>query len=141
MLRLLAFSGHPPSNISALIMKHSPKIRFRLTVRQLRAVPCADAKSKAPNDADNWLSAPGLEYKSSIVDPTQVVLVAEDTFEPTESAHVYEALRRSILNRPGKSQDARVVVGVCSIVLKPGSPHAGSFYAHNQLQCKATARP
>lgn len=85
------------------------------------------------SDANHGRTTPGLEYESSIMDPEQVVLVAEDAPEPNESAHVYEALRMSTLHEPGRSLDARVIVGVCSIALRPGSPHIGSFYTP-QLQ-------
>lgn len=70
------------------------------------------------------------------MDPAQVVLVAEDEPEPDESAQVYEALRMSALYEPPRGQGARVIVGVCSIALKPGSPHIGSFYTSSEIRCK-----
>lgn len=67
------------------------------------------------------------EYHASIIDPNTVVLVAEDELEPNENEQVYEALRKSPLHVPGDNPLARVIVGICSITLKPGSSFVGQF--------------
>jgi hypothetical protein len=64
------------------------------------------------------------EYEESIRDPAYVVLVAEDTLETDEAGHVYEALKSVCWpSTPGR----KVIVGLCSIFLKPGSPYTGHF--------------
>jgi hypothetical protein len=56
-----------------------------------------------------------------ISDPGVVVLVAEDIFSPQECEHVFDALRKSPLYKTVASPESKVVVGVCTISLKPGS--------------------
>jgi hypothetical protein len=62
-----------------------------------------------------------------ISDPAVVVLVAEDAFNPMESQSVAEPLRQTILNRQTATPQGKVVVGICSINLKPGSTLIGQF--------------
>jgi hypothetical protein len=56
------------------------------------------------------------------------VLVVEDDWQSTETASVYDALRTSpMYDLEGVDKVQRVVVGVCSLDLKPGSWHRGKF--------------
>lgn len=111
-------------------MTGSPKILSPRTVRQslhfARHIFADDLQGlyvRAGSDAvlTFTLLTPGHEYESLVADPTNVVLVAEDVLDPEESGKVYDALRKSPLHRPGLIPEARVVVGVCSIALRPGS--------------------
>ncbi|EAT84842.1 hypothetical protein SNOG_07376 [Parastagonospora nodorum SN15] len=64
------------------------------------------------------------EYEESIRDPAYVVLVAEDFIETDEADHVYEALKSACRpSTPGR----KVIVGLCSVLLKPGSSYTGHF--------------
>ena len=70
------------------------------------------------------------EYGESIRDPAYVVLVAEDTVETDEAGHVYEALKSLCWpSTPGR----KVIVGLCSIFLKPGSSYTGHFQSTSKL--------
>ncbi|KAF1963006.1 hypothetical protein CC80DRAFT_487429 [Byssothecium circinans] len=77
---------------------------------------------------DDTLSSYWTQYRTSILDPACVVLVAEDTLNENERAHVYEALQRTTAYRPGggPSRGSTVVVGVASIAIA-GSRFAGQF--------------
>jgi hypothetical protein len=69
------------------------------------------------------------EYEAAILNPTYVVLVTEDVLEADEAEHVYNALQFAYQPLfPGE----RGIVGVCSILLKPGSCYVG----HLQPKCK-----
>ncbi|KAF2190761.1 hypothetical protein K469DRAFT_392320 [Zopfia rhizophila CBS 207.26] len=67
------------------------------------------------------------EYQAAIHDPASVVIVAEDSWNEDERASVYEALRRISSSKPKMTSSGKVVVGVCSINLKPGSRRVGQF--------------
>ncbi|KAH3910185.1 hypothetical protein HBI56_222680 [Parastagonospora nodorum] len=68
------------------------------------------------------------EYEESIRDPAYVVLVAEDFIETDEADHVYEALKSACRpSTPGR----KVIVGLCSVLLKPGSSYTGHFQSTN----------
>jgi hypothetical protein len=57
-----------------------------------------------------------------------VVLVAEDTLNEAEGADVYPALREAVAYTPGASTlGSKIVVGVASIDVKPGSSYIGLF--------------
>jgi hypothetical protein len=60
-------------------------------------------------------------------DPSVAVLVVEDSWDPNEGEYMYKALRRSPKYRLETGALAKVVVGVCSINLKPGSSYKGRF--------------
>lgn len=75
-----------------------------------------------------------------INDPAVVVLVAEDDFNSIENQPRLQSLQQATLRRPTATPQGKVIVGVCSIILKPGSSligqlknghaggkHAGSF--------------
>ncbi|KAF2740992.1 hypothetical protein EJ04DRAFT_454341 [Polyplosphaeria fusca] len=66
-------------------------------------------------------------YLSELQDPAAAVLVAEDVGEQDERSHVYDALRHSPMYDTLQDGRARVVVGVCSIDLKPESWRMGQF--------------
>jgi hypothetical protein len=59
-----------------------------------------------------------------IDDPNSIVLVSIDTWQPMEPGHAYEGLRKCNMYCHGKDQ-ARMIVGVCSINLKPNSSFIG----------------
>lgn len=62
-------------------------------------------------------------------DPSVVILVVEDAWNPNEGEYMYKALRKSPKYRVETDAQAKVVVGVCSINLKPGSSYRGRFQA------------
>jgi hypothetical protein len=70
-----------------------------------------------------------------IMDPSTVVLVAEDAVDADEAEKVYEALRQCPLHRPGRPPQVKVVVGVCTISLRPGSALIGQFQ-NDEKGCK-----
>ncbi|OAG07110.1 uncharacterized protein CC84DRAFT_1204701 [Paraphaeosphaeria sporulosa] len=68
------------------------------------------------------------EYDRAIRDGTSVVLVAEDTLDETEGNDVYPALRDATAYTPGASTSgSKLVVGVASVDIKPGSSYIGMF--------------
>lgn len=74
------------------------------------------------------------EYHSAILDPACIVLVAEDAPIESETESVYEALRVAPVYGHGKDASSRkVVVGVASIVIKPGSCYIGLFQTRSKL--------
>lgn len=75
------------------------------------------------------LRTQGREYQSAIDDPATVVLVAEDEWDPAEGECAYESLRKSPMYSHGTDTRVRIIVGVCSINLKPGSAYVGLFQA------------
>ncbi|KAL5438186.1 hypothetical protein PMIN07_011752 [Paraphaeosphaeria minitans] len=78
-----------------------------------------------PNDT---LLSYWSEYDRAIKDGTSVVLVAEDTLKETEGSYVYPALKGATAYTPGASTLAsKLVVGVASVDIKPGSSYIGLF--------------
>ncbi|ORY00360.1 hypothetical protein BCR34DRAFT_112754 [Clohesyomyces aquaticus] len=73
------------------------------------------------------------EYRKAILDPATVVLVSEDMWDPNESQAVYEALRRIAAFNHRPSPTCKVIVGICSINLKPGSWRIGQFQTGNHV--------
>jgi hypothetical protein len=68
------------------------------------------------------------EYDRAIKDGTSVVLVAEDTLNEAEGADVYPALREAVAYTRGASTlERKIVVGVASIDIRPGSSYIGLF--------------
>ncbi|KAF1944186.1 hypothetical protein EJ02DRAFT_398732 [Clathrospora elynae] len=64
------------------------------------------------------------DYEKAIKDPASVVFVAEDVVEENEADNVYEELRYAYTSQtPG----IKGLVGVCSVLLKPGSCYIGCF--------------
>lgn len=62
-----------------------------------------------------------------------VVLVAEDIVEDAEDEDVYPALRNTAAySQCVGSMGSKIVVGVASVAIKPGSPYIGQF----QPKCK-----
>ncbi|KAF2873041.1 hypothetical protein BDV95DRAFT_491126 [Massariosphaeria phaeospora] len=86
--------------------------------------------AKFPNDtiASYW-----DEYQAAIRDPGSVVIVAEDLVDEKEDGGVYEALRTASAYSACLVVGVQVVVGVCSINLRPGSPHIGQFQSGSKL--------
>lgn len=77
------------------------------------------------------------EYEEMMRDPAYVVLVAEDTIETVEADHVYEALKSACWpSNPGRE----MIVGLCSIFLKPGSPYTGYFQSASEHVSIITSR-
>ncbi|KAJ4297709.1 hypothetical protein N0V90_005604 [Kalmusia sp. IMI 367209] len=77
---------------------------------------------------DDTLRSYLSEYQRAIVDPASVVLVAEDIIDDREGDHVYPALRQAAAYSPGAgSVGSKVVVGVASVAIKPGSSYIGQF--------------
>ncbi|KAF2464864.1 uncharacterized protein BDR25DRAFT_271082 [Lindgomyces ingoldianus] len=91
---------------------------------------------------DDTLSSYWTEYQSAIRNPADVVLVAEDVWDPDEGLGVYGALRGSSMYKFGSSPTAdKVIVGVCSINLKPGSWRIGRFQTGNHVDSPTPATP
>ncbi|KAF2655316.1 hypothetical protein K491DRAFT_599177 [Lophiostoma macrostomum CBS 122681] len=80
----------------------------------------------AEHPADT-LSSYWLEYRDEIKDPASVVLVVEDSWKPKERDKVYDALRHHAMYVSGADAPVKVVVGVCSIDLEPGSARIGQL--------------
>ncbi|KAF2447072.1 hypothetical protein P171DRAFT_384125 [Karstenula rhodostoma CBS 690.94] len=77
---------------------------------------------------DDTLLSYWTEYERAIKDGTSVVLVTEDTLNEMEGADVYPALREAAAYAPGAGTlGSKIVVGVASIDLKPGSSYIGLF--------------
>lgn len=71
------------------------------------------------------------EYNQAIRDGTSVVLVAEDTVIATEETQVYPALREATAYTLGASTlGPKLVVGVASVDMNPGSLYAGLLQPH-----------
>jgi hypothetical protein len=83
---------------------------------------------------DDTLSSYSAQYKTSILDPATVVLVAEDIVKPTEGAYVYEALRGATSYSPASKphDEHAVVVGVASMAIA-GSRFVGQFQTESKL--------
>ncbi|PSN63811.1 hypothetical protein BS50DRAFT_89484 [Corynespora cassiicola Philippines] len=67
------------------------------------------------------------EYDAAIRDPATVVLVAEDDFREAECERVYDALRSTPMYNASLGPKRRVVVGISSLYLRPGSSYIGKF--------------
>ncbi|KAH7116897.1 hypothetical protein B0J11DRAFT_103544 [Dendryphion nanum] len=76
---------------------------------------------------EDTLSSYWKEYHQEIQDAAVVVLVVEDLWDDSEHDSAYEALRTSPSYCARNGSQGRVVVGVCSIDLKPGSWRIGRF--------------
>lgn len=119
-LRLATLEDLPRiATVAAAGFFHSPTFQFQ-------RIHYADY----PNDT---LSSYWMEYRAAILDPACVVLVAEDGLKEDEGGKVYSALREAAAYSPGAGPvGMKVVVGVASINLKPGSSYIGQF----QTRCK-----
>ncbi|KAF2272938.1 uncharacterized protein EI97DRAFT_445388 [Westerdykella ornata] len=89
---------------------------------------------------EDTISSYWFEYHEEIVDPASIVLVAEDVFDPHEDESVYDALRKCSLHKQGKNEQVKVVVGVCSINLRPGSPFIGRLNEERAWRKHTTPR-
>ncbi|KAF2268143.1 hypothetical protein CC78DRAFT_14942 [Lojkania enalia] len=79
------------------------------------------------NFPEDTVSSYWRSYQSDLRDPATVLLVAEDVWDEHEKQRVYQALGASPIYAAGPSLKCKVVVGVCSINLKPDSWRIGQF--------------
>jgi hypothetical protein len=77
------------------------------------------------------------EYEESMRDPAYVVLVAEDFIKTDEAEHVYEVLKSAC--RPSTPR-MKAILGLCTILLKPGSPYTGHFQSTSKHVSTMTPR-
>jgi hypothetical protein len=108
------------ATVAAAGFFHSPTFQFQRVHYE-----------KFPNDT---LLSYLESYHAELQDPASIVIVAEDTLgECNEGTKVYQALQQASSYRPSSGPPgAKVIVGVASISLRPGSCYIGRFHTRSK---------